>query len=174
MLRKKTEMRKVKDILRFKFEVGLSNRDIGKCLNLGPATVSEVLTRFKSSDLSWPLPDSFSDHQLEGKLYTIVAAKRSKRLPDFTKMREELKCKGMTKLLLWQEYCEDDSATAYGYTQYCEYYQQWLKKQKRSMRQKDDCDTHLNAQRCRDVGRKYGVNLPIDTIVSCYVLVLNL
>jgi transposase len=135
MPRKRTEMRKVKDVLRLKFEVGLSNRDIGKCLNLGPATVSEVLTRFKSSDLSWPLPDGFSDQQLEGKLYTSVAAKRNKRLPDFTKMREELKRKGMTKLLLWQEYCEDDSATAYGYTQYCEYYQQWLKKQKRSMRQ---------------------------------------
>lgn len=135
MPRKRTEMRKIKDVLRLKFEVGLSNRDIGKCLNLGPATVSEVLTRFKSSALSWPLPDGFSDQQLEGKLYTSIASKRNKRLPDFTQMREELKRKGMTKLLLWQEYCEDDSATAYGYTQYCEHYQQWLKKQKRSMRQ---------------------------------------
>ncbi len=79
MPRKRTEMRKVKDVLRLKFEVGLSNRDIGKCLHLGPATVSEVLTRFKSSDLSWPLPDGVSDQQLEGKLYTSVAAKRNKR-----------------------------------------------------------------------------------------------
>tara|TARA_R110002153_G_scaffold172540_1_gene325403 strand:- start:749 stop:2305 length:1557 start_codon:yes stop_codon:yes gene_type:complete len=135
MPRKRTEMRKVKDVLRLKFEAGLSHRDIGKCLNLGPATVSEVLTRFKSSDLSWPLPDDYSDKQLENTLYTTAAAKRNKRLPDFIQMREELKRKGMTKLLLWQEYCSSDTDTAYGYTQYCEHYQLWLKKQKRSMRQ---------------------------------------
>ena len=135
MPRKRTEMRKVKDVLRLKFEVGLSHRDVGKCLSLGPATVSEVLSRFKASDLSWPLPDGLSDIQLEGKLYTSSVAKRNKRLPDFTKMKQELKRKGMTKLLLWQEYCQDDTATAYGYTQYCEHYQLWLKKQKRSMRQ---------------------------------------
>jgi len=135
MPRKRTEMRKVKDVLRLKFEAGLSHRDIGKCLNLGPATVSEVLTRFKSSDLSWPLPDDYSDKQLENTLYTTAVAKRNKRLPDFIQMREELKRKGMTKLLLWQEYCSADTDTAYGYTQYCEHYQLWLKKQKRSMRQ---------------------------------------
>lgn len=56
MARKRTDMRKIKDVLRLKFEVGLSHRDIGQCLSLGPSTVSEILSRFKSSDLSWPLP----------------------------------------------------------------------------------------------------------------------
>jgi hypothetical protein len=43
-------------------------------------------------------------------------------------MQQELKRKGMTKLLLWEEYCAEDSASAYGYTQFCEHYQRWLKK----------------------------------------------
>lgn len=135
MPRKRTEMRKIRDVLRLKFEVGLSNRDIGKCLNLGPATVSEVLARFKTSELSWPLPDSLSDHHLESKLYVMAPAKRKKRLPNFMQMKTELKHRHMTKLLLWQEYCKEDSATAYGYTQFCEHYQTWIRKQKRSMRQ---------------------------------------
>lgn len=135
MPRKRTEMRKVKDVLRLKFEAGLSHRDIGKCLGIGPATVSEVLTRFKSSDLAWPLPNGYSDTQLEGKLYPSVISLRSKRPIDANNIRLELRRKGMTKLLLWQEYCEVEPATAYGYTQYCEHYQKWLKKQKRSMRQ---------------------------------------
>jgi len=135
MPRKRTEMRKIKDVLRLKFDAGLSNRDIGNCLNLGPATVSEVLTRFKTSDLCWPLPESLSDQQLEGKLYVMTPAKRKKRLPDFITIQTELKRRFATKLVLWQEYCEEDSATAYGYTQFCEHYQKWLKKQKRSMRQ---------------------------------------
>ena len=135
MPRKRTEMRKVKDVLRLKFELGLSHRDIGNCLGLGPATVSEVFSRFKSSNLSWPLPDNYCDKQLESILYTTQSARRNKRQPDFIQMRVELKRKGMTKLLLWQEYCEEDKETAYGYTQYCVHYQRWLKKQKRSMRQ---------------------------------------
>lgn len=135
MPRKRTAMRKVRDILRLKFDAGLSYRDIGNCLSLGSSTVSEVVTRFTSSELSWPLPDDMSDSKLETFLYPAKAARRNKRLPDFIQMREELKRKGMTKLLLWQEYCQEDSATAYGYTQYCEHYQLWLKKQKRSMRQ---------------------------------------
>lgn len=135
MPRKRTTMRKVRDILRLKFDAGLSYRDIGKCLSLGSSTVSEVVTRFTSSELSWPLPDDISDNKLETILYPAKATRRKKRLPDFVQMREELKRKGMTKLLLWQEYCQEDSATAYGYTQYCEHYQIWLKKQKRSMRQ---------------------------------------
>jgi transposase len=44
----------------------------------------------------------------------------------------------MTKMLLWQEYYEQYREQAYAYTQFCEYYNRWLKKQKRSMRQ-----THL-------------------------------
>ncbi|MFT4746266.1 MAG: hypothetical protein ACI8XG_000337 [Congregibacter sp.] len=48
MARKRTEMRKVKDVLRLKFEVGLSHRDVGKCLNLGLATVSNFRTKPKS------------------------------------------------------------------------------------------------------------------------------
>ena len=135
MPRKRTEMRKIKDVLRLKFDAGLSNRDIGNCLNIGPATVSEVLTRFKTSDLCWPLPESLSDQQLEGKLYVMAPAKRKKRLPDFITIQTELKRRFATKLVLWQEYCEEDSANAYGYTQFCEHYQKWLKKQKRSMRQ---------------------------------------
>ena len=72
MARKRTDMRKIKDVLRLKFEVGLSHRDIGQCLSLGPSTVSEILSRFKSSDLSWPLPEAINDKTLEAQLLIIT------------------------------------------------------------------------------------------------------
>ena len=100
MARKITAMRKVRDILRLRFEARLSYRDIGNCLSLGSSTVSELVSRFTSSDLSWPLGDDFSDKQLEVTLYPSKVSKRSKRLPDFITIRNELKRKGMTKLLL--------------------------------------------------------------------------
>lgn len=135
MPRKRTQMKRIKDVLRLKIDVGLSHRDIAKCTQLGPSTVSEIISRFKRSGLSWPLPNALDDKALETKLYQGKATNKGKRLPDFSNMHQELKRTGMTKLLLWEEYCEIEPETAYRYTQYCEHYQRWLKKQKRSMRQ---------------------------------------
>ena len=135
MARKRTDMSKIKDILRLRFDAGLSLRDISKCCSVGPATVSEILSRFATSGLSWPLPDETSDTELEKAVYKGKNSSKHKRQPDFALMHQELKRKGMTKLLLWQEYRDLDTATAYGYTQFCEHYQTWVKSLKRSMRQ---------------------------------------
>lgn len=135
MPRKRTHMKRIKDVLRLKMDVGLSHRDIAKCTQLGPSTVSEILSRFKLSDLSWPLPEELDDKTLEAKLYQGKVTNKSKRLPDFINMHQELKLTGMTKLLLWEEYNQIAPETAYRYTQFCEHYRRWLRKQKRSMRQ---------------------------------------
>ncbi|XOV80339.1 MAG: hypothetical protein ACFHVJ_05140 [Aestuariibacter sp.] len=128
-------MNKIYDVLRLKFEAGLSNRNIAKCLGMGTSTVTDLLTSFNRSDLAWPLPDELTQSQLENTLYPGRQSGKRKRTPDFVDMHQELKRKGMTKLLLWEEYRETAPETAYGYTQFCEHYQRWLKKQKRSMRQ---------------------------------------
>ncbi|XOV78138.1 MAG: IS21 family transposase [Aestuariibacter sp.] len=135
MPRKRTNMNKIYDVLRLKFEAGLSNRNIAKCLGMGTSTVTDLLTSFNRSDLAWPLPDELTQSQLENTLYPGRQSGKRKRTPDFVDMHQELKRKGMTKLLLWEEYRETAPETAYGYTQFCEHYQRWLKKQKRSMRQ---------------------------------------
>lgn len=135
MPRKRTNMNKIYDVLRLKFEAGLSNRSIAKCLGMGTSTVSDLLTSFNRSELAWPLPNELTQAQLESALYPGRQSNKRKRTPDFVDMHQELKRKGMTKLLLWEEYRETAPETAYGYTQFCEHYQRWLKKQKRSMRQ---------------------------------------
>ncbi len=56
-------------------------------------------------------------------------------MPDFTQYAVELRRKGMTKMLLWQEYHEQYQEQAYAYTQFCEHFTHWFKTQKRSMRQ---------------------------------------
>lgn len=135
MPRKRTTMSKIKDVLRLKFEAHLSNRDVGRCLKIGAATVSDILSRFHSADLPWPIPETLTDKQLQARLYPVAPAHHGKRPPDYPMLHQELKRKGMTKLLLWQEYREQEPETAYGYTQFCSLYQTWLGKQKRSMRQ---------------------------------------
>jgi transposase len=135
MPKQRTSVSKIKDILRLKFDCHLPNRSIAACLNVGCGTISEIVTRFKGSDLVWPLSDAVTDSQLESQLYAGRQPAALKRPPDFADCHHELKRKGMTRLLLWQEYQQQEPGTAYGYTQFCVLYQEWLKKQKRSMRQ---------------------------------------
>ena len=120
MAKKRTPMNKIKEVLRLK---------------LGPSTISELLTRFKQSQLGWPLPDSCSDAELTQALYHGKKASREKVMPDFTQYAVELRRKGMTEMLLWQEYHEQYQEQAYAYTQFCEHFTRWFKTQKRSMRQ---------------------------------------
>ena len=135
MPKKRIVMSKIKDALRLKFEAKLSNRDVAHCLKIGAATVSDILARFRNAKLDWPLPENLTEIALEARLYPDKKSPSTKAQADFSNIHQELKNKGMTKLLLWQEYLQENPDNAYGYTQFCSLYQRWRKKQRRSMRQ---------------------------------------
>lgn len=61
-------MRKIKEVLRLKFEVGLSARQIAVSLQVGRATIGDYLNRFAASGLTWPF--AASDAQLQQCLYS--------------------------------------------------------------------------------------------------------
>lgn len=69
-------------------------------------------------------------------------------MPDFPLCYKELKRKGMTKILLWQEYQQKAGENAYGYSQFCNLYGEWLKLQKRSMRQQHVAGENLFLDFC--------------------------
>ena len=89
MSRKRIDMKKVREILRLKFECQLSNRNISTCLKVGSATVSEILSRFKLSELGWPLPEDTSDQVLSKALYHTKTTSADKIMPDFLKCTQE-------------------------------------------------------------------------------------
>jgi hypothetical protein len=60
-------MRKIREVLRLKFEVGLSARQISTSLHVGRATVGDYLNRFAASGLSWP--SAFTDGELQRRLF---------------------------------------------------------------------------------------------------------
>ena len=69
MARKRISMRKIKEVLRLKFEVGLTYEEIGQSCNLGSTTVGEYLRRAKEASLGWPVPEEMDDGSLERLLY---------------------------------------------------------------------------------------------------------
>ena len=116
-------MRKIREVLRLKFELGLDHRQIAASCRVSHVTVGNYLNRFANAGLSWPLPPEMSDGQIKRRLFgnTDTAAQPARPLPEPATMCRELRRKHVTLQLLWQEYREAHTE-GYGYTQFVEHY----------------------------------------------------
>ena len=103
---KRLSMRKIKEVLRLKWEAGLSGRAISQSCGMGRTTVREYLQRAKRAGLGWPLPEGMTDGELERLLFpppsSLPGGERP--MPDWQHLHEELKGRGVTLFVLWEEY----------------------------------------------------------------------
>ncbi len=137
-------MRKIREILRLRFDVGLSFRQISQCADVSTGAIQKMLKRLAGSPVSWPLPEGMSDAQLARLLYPESDSQPGAlEDPDWAVVHMELQRKGVTRHLLWEEYCQQMPVRAYSYSQFCCRYQTWCQKQKRSMRQ-----LHIAGEKC--------------------------
>lgn len=121
---RRTVMLKAKEILRLKYAAELSLRDIAKAVSCGKSTVAEVLERANSSGIFWPV--SLSDKQLISLLYPPVQNKSIFPEPDMESVFYEMKKKGVTLMLLWEEY-KETNPEGIMYTQFCDRYRNFKK-----------------------------------------------
>lgn len=121
-------MRRIKEILRLKFELNLDDRQFARSCNVPHSTVANYLRRAEAAGLAWPLPADLSDTDLETKLFPMVPANREVLMPDFAAIRDELvRHKHLTLELLWQEY-KRTYPEGYQYSWFCEMYGRWSRK----------------------------------------------
>ena len=137
MATKRLTMRNIREILRLHFEAKLSLRKISICTKASIGGVQKLLVKVKHCELKWPLPDDMDDEALAKLLYPKSDPRASHHyaLPAWTDVHQELKGKGVTKHLLWEEYTQQYPNRSYSYSQYCHHYEVWRAKQRRSMRQ---------------------------------------
>jgi len=136
MSAKKLSMRKVKEVLRPKWECGLSNRQIAKSCSIGRATVTEYLRRAKEGGLCWPLPSGLDEAELEKFLFAPPPSVPLgfRPIPDWTEVHRELKRKRVSLFLLWRE-SKGAHPEGYQYSWFCKQYQAWIGKLDLIMRQ---------------------------------------
>lgn len=136
MPRERLSMRKIKEVLRLKWDCGLSERQIAKSCAIARSTVAEYVRRAVDAGLSWPFPDSLDDALLEQRLFPpapgIPACERPE--PNWSAIHQDLKKKGVTLALLWQEYKAHHPA-GFQYSRFCDRYREWQGSLKLSMRQ---------------------------------------
>ena len=128
-------MRKIKDVLRLKFESKLSHERIAAATGISKGAVSKYVQRALEKGLGWPLPADLDEGQLESLLFRQSAPRQQYAVPDCAHVHQELKRKGVTLQLLWEEYNATHGERTYRYSQYCEHYHRYRGSLARSMRQ---------------------------------------
>ena len=133
---KRLPMRKIRDVLRLSAE-GLSTRQIAASLAIGRTTLRGYLDRATELGLGWPLPAEMSDTDLERCLFHRAHqnTQRIETQPDWSYIHRELRRKGVTLSLLWEEH-RSDHPEGYGYSRFCELYTRWEGKLSPVMRQR--------------------------------------
>lgn len=136
MAHKRIIMRKVRELLRLRFEKNISARKAAKIIGIGKTAASQYVSGFKASGLILSAVPAMSDSEL---LNAINSKKESGNLRYkelyalFPYLEKELKRTGVTLQLLWKEYTESRTGY-YGYSQFCHHYYHWRKEKKVSMR----------------------------------------
>jgi transposase len=132
----KVSMRKVREVLRLKHALGMSERLIADAVGVGKTAVGEYLRRARVIGLAWPLPEGMDEAELERRLFTPAGFHDgpTKPLPNCAQVNEELKRRGVTLMLLWEEY-RAEHADGYGYSRFCDLYGDWRKRITPTMRQ---------------------------------------
>lgn len=118
-------MRKIKEILRLKYACGLSERQIAESCRIGKTTVGQYLQRAVAAGLSWPLPAELDEEALEARLFAQPLAPPGRLLPDWAEVQQEMRRKGVTRYLLWQEY-KAKHPEGIAYPTFTVLYRQWL------------------------------------------------
>ncbi len=127
-------MRKAREILRQKYELKHSHRDVARSLGVGVGTIGAALKRARDRGLScWEDVADLSEADLDERLYGAEPSV-DRPVPDCLKLHTERQRRGVTLELLHLEYLEQ-YPDGYRYTQFCEHYRRWAKKRKLSMRQ---------------------------------------
>ena len=128
-------MRRIKDLLRLSAS-GRSRREIALAIGAARSTVSDYLKRAERAGLSWPEAAAWDDAALERALFPpppdVPAETRG--MPDFVHVHRELKRKGVTLFLLWEEY-KAAHPKGFGYSWFCEHYRAFAGKVDVVMRQ---------------------------------------
>ena len=128
MARKKISMKKIKEVIRLKMNMDLSDRKIARAFNISRPVVAKYWGAFQASGLKFEQIEAMADSELLQKLEKqprIEKCAKYQRLAQyFPNLLKELKRKGVTLHLLWEEY-RQKHPDGYQYSQFCYHFQMW-------------------------------------------------
>jgi transposase len=135
MATERLPMRKIREILRLRWQQKLSVRQTAASVATSIGVVSGTAARATAAGLDWATVERVDDAELERRLYPSVAAAATERAkPDPEYIHLELRRPGVTLELLHLEYLQAHP-DGYRYTAFCDTYRRWRGRLKAWMRQ---------------------------------------
>ena len=129
-------LRMIKDVIRLKWEAQLSHDAIAAALKVSKGVVAKYVALASAAGLDWETVKDWDERELVARLLPKSAEASPYVAPDWGRVHRELDRKGVTLMLLWQEYvAEHAEQRTWRYTQFCEHYKAFASRLKRSMRQ---------------------------------------
>ena len=138
MPQKALSMRKIREVLRLRYDLGLRQQEIARSCSICQSSVHRYVERASAAGLSWPLAEDCDDRRLNELLFPgePTGERPPARAPlDFTEIHRQLQThKHVTLQLLWEEY-RQSQPEGYRYSRFCELYRRWRRKQDIVLRQ---------------------------------------
>ena len=136
MSAKGVAMRKIKTVLRLHYENKLSQHQIAKSIGLSVGVVNKYINLAQQAKLTWPLEEELTNEIALKKFLLPIQQNISPAIDglNFPEIHKELKLKGVTLQLLWEEYSQE-LKNPYSYSNFCLMYRKWRNTQPKSMRQ---------------------------------------
>lgn len=126
----------IKDVIRLKWEAQLSHESIAAALGVSKGAVTKYVGLASAAGLDWETVREWDERQLIARLLPRAPAVSPFVEPDWGRVHRELDRKGVTLMLLWEEYvAARPHERTWRYTQFCEHYKAFAQRLKRSMRQ---------------------------------------
>ena len=117
MPRGRSDMRRVKEVLRLAHELGYSSRQIQDSVRLGRTTVGEYLARARAAGVRYADVAEMSEAAVEAMLFKCPEPAVVRPLPDWRAVAADMRRRGVTLQLLWQEY-RGRRPDGYSYSQF--------------------------------------------------------
>ena len=122
-------MRKVKEVLRLKYECRISEREVARSCQVSRSTVADYLRKASAAGINWTEATKLTEADIEKRLFPIRPVSRPlpRPLPEFDYIQQQLRRYrnvNLTLSQLWLEYkakCPD----GYQYSQFCDLYRRW-------------------------------------------------
>ncbi len=135
-------MRQIREVLRLKYECGLTHRLICASAGISKGSVSDYLARAATAGLTWAEANLLDDVEVERRLFKQIGRNEptGRVAVDFAWVHREMRKTGVTLQLLWVEYNDAAATTLHGrrcyqYSQFCDLYADFRSKVELSMRQ---------------------------------------
>ena len=101
-------LRMIKELLRLKYDARLSHQQIALALRISKGGVAKYVGLAEAAGLNfWAAIEALDEQALKARLVNRGPAHARVVMPEFARIHRELSRKGVTLMLLWQEYVVD-------------------------------------------------------------------